>query len=350
MSSYKFLVSVVIPLFKSERYIDTCLESVLKTSYPNFEILCLIDGNDRDLKKRIELGYKDRRIKIFLFRKRLWLGGIRAKGFKLARGKYVAFLDHDVEVDKNWLKNHVDMLESDASIVATQGKNLDINKKNIIGNVSIKFVPQLCWVICEGFGSNKNAKKFNNPSYSLAGATNVVFRKSIVKKIGYHDEKFKFNIDDLDLAIRLWVGGMKTLSCPKAVVYHWTVKKSTQRDEMIKSFDWEKEFQKTIRIVLKNYELSSLIRYLPLVLSALFFRSIWHILKGNLNPFVGFLYSLGWNIKYLPDTLKERKRIQSNRKFSDIEWMSKVDLNKSFLKTIFKDILSTRKMISVFQR
>ncbi|MCS7091841.1 MAG: glycosyltransferase family 2 protein [Patescibacteria group bacterium] len=213
------LVSVVIPMYKSKPYINACINSVLKINYPCYEILVIVDGDDTDTYYQVVSKFKNKKLKVFLSKKRLWLAGARSLGFKKSKGKYVALLDHDVEVASDWLDEHIAILEEDKSVVATQGKTLDINQRKIIQTTAIRLYKQFMWVKCVGFGEEDKGQ-YVSKEYSLAGATNVVFRKSVVAKFGFYDEKLRFNIDDLDLAIRLWGSGYKTVTATRSIIYH----------------------------------------------------------------------------------------------------------------------------------
>ena len=96
------LVSVIIPYYKKKEYIARSINSVLRQSYKNFELIIIYDdSNHEDLIILNNLKKKDKRIKIFINKKNIGAGLSRNKGIKLSKGKLIAFLDSD----DLWLRN-----------------------------------------------------------------------------------------------------------------------------------------------------------------------------------------------------------------------------------------------------
>lgn len=98
-----FLISVVIPVFNSEKYITECLDSVLSQSYKNLEIIIVDDGSTD---KTVELinGYKSDLIKVYS-QKNSGQAIARNVGVEKATGEWIAFIDSD---DK-WFKDKIEM-------------------------------------------------------------------------------------------------------------------------------------------------------------------------------------------------------------------------------------------------
>ena len=87
-------VSIVIPLYNAEKYIEACINSVLTQTFADFELIIVDDcSNDRSLE--IVQGYQDPRIKIIHQIKNSGESSSRNLGLANARGKYVFFMDHD---------------------------------------------------------------------------------------------------------------------------------------------------------------------------------------------------------------------------------------------------------------
>ena len=112
-------VSVIIPVYNGERYIERSVESVLSQSVRDIEILMLDDGStDGSLAmcRRYEQKYPDI-IKVFTHTN-MGVANTRNKGVSLASGKYIMFLDQDDFFDPGYIKAFLDAAEeSDADIV-----------------------------------------------------------------------------------------------------------------------------------------------------------------------------------------------------------------------------------------
>lgn len=87
-------VSVIIPVYNSSKYLKECLDSVIKQTYSNLEII-IINDNSQDNSLAIINDYKDSRIKIINLTKRSGVSFARNKGIDLASGQYICFLDSD---------------------------------------------------------------------------------------------------------------------------------------------------------------------------------------------------------------------------------------------------------------
>jgi len=94
---HKDLVSIIIPFYNEKYYFDKCVSSVLKQTYSNIEIIIVNDGSDQIyLNKLKNLQSNHPEIKI-LHKKNEGAGLARNLGIKIAKGKYIAFLDADDE-------------------------------------------------------------------------------------------------------------------------------------------------------------------------------------------------------------------------------------------------------------
>ena len=106
-----FMVSVIIPVYNSEAYIDNCLESILNQTYEDFEVLLMVGiCSDDSLNKCIEWQRRDNRI-IIVSRKDNSLGDARNYAMNLARGEFIAYVDADDRIDENFLMDMVTPLE-----------------------------------------------------------------------------------------------------------------------------------------------------------------------------------------------------------------------------------------------
>ena len=102
------LVSIIMPYFKKKKYINQAIDSVIKQTYKNFELIIIYDDENKEdlnfLKKIIK---KDKRIKLYINKKNLGVGRSRNKGIKLSKGSLIAFLDSDDLWTRNKLKRQI---------------------------------------------------------------------------------------------------------------------------------------------------------------------------------------------------------------------------------------------------
>ena len=101
--SGKTLITVVIPVYNMEKYLSKCIESVINQSYDNIEIIIINDGST-DSSLEIIKGYAldDNRIKVITTNNQ-GLSAARNRGIIEGRGKYIAFIDADDYISKEYI-------------------------------------------------------------------------------------------------------------------------------------------------------------------------------------------------------------------------------------------------------
>ena len=89
------LISVIVPVYKAEKYLPQCIESILAQTFTDFELLLIDDGSpDRSGEICDEYVRKDHRIRVFHQQNR-GVSAARNLGLEQAVGEYIAFVDSD---------------------------------------------------------------------------------------------------------------------------------------------------------------------------------------------------------------------------------------------------------------
>lgn len=97
-------VSVIMPVYNSEKYLEKCISSVLNQSLREIELICVDDGSTDSSPRILEAFAKsDSRVKL-LHQQNLYAGVARNNGMKAACGKYFAFWDSDDFFEPNALE------------------------------------------------------------------------------------------------------------------------------------------------------------------------------------------------------------------------------------------------------
>lgn len=113
------LISVIVPIYKVEQYLDRCIESLVNQTYKNLEIVLVDDGSpDHCPKMCDEWAEKDSRIKV-IHKANGGLSDARNAGMKIAAGEYISFVDSDDWTHKDFYKVLMQVMsEQDADIVS----------------------------------------------------------------------------------------------------------------------------------------------------------------------------------------------------------------------------------------
>ena len=115
------MVSVVLPIYNVEKYLDRCVESVVNQTYPNLEILLVDDGSPDCCPEMCEAwARKDPRIKA-IHKQNAGLGFARNTGIENASGEYICFIDSDDYIERNTVEMCVSRLTQDRTDLAIYG-------------------------------------------------------------------------------------------------------------------------------------------------------------------------------------------------------------------------------------
>ncbi len=126
------LISVIMPVYKVEKYLSLAIESIRAQTYNNFELI-LVDDCSPDLCGKICDHYseKDKRIKVVHKEKNEGLGKARSTGLSVCTGKYVMFVDSDDWIESKTLSAVVSQINNDVDIdIAVFGLTMHYEKVN----------------------------------------------------------------------------------------------------------------------------------------------------------------------------------------------------------------------------
>lgn len=112
------MISIIIPVYKAEKTIRRCLDSILHQSYEEWEAIVVDDGSpDRAGEICDEYERADSRFKV-IHQKNGGVSSARNAGLEIAKGDYIAFCDSDDYVEKDWLLSFIQNLKGCDVIVA----------------------------------------------------------------------------------------------------------------------------------------------------------------------------------------------------------------------------------------
>ncbi len=118
------MVSVVIPVYNMEKYLDKCILSVLSQTYNDYEIILVNDGSIDDSERIIDrYAVEYPTIVRKINKENGGLSSARNAALQIVKGKYVTFLDSDDYYDRNYLKILVEKAEKEGLDVVCSGQN-----------------------------------------------------------------------------------------------------------------------------------------------------------------------------------------------------------------------------------
>ncbi len=186
-------ISVLLPVYNSEKYLKEAISSTLSQTYRYFELIAVDDGSsDNSLQILADFAKKDSRIKIFKI-KHSGMSGVLNEAIRRSSGKYLARMDSDDVMDNSRLKKQKEFLEknNDVVVVGSWVREIDLSGKNI--------------------GERKLPTKHGH-IYQMMNYVNGVQTPSIMINRSLIDKDFswyreKCLVEDLDLYFRLFKFG-----------------------------------------------------------------------------------------------------------------------------------------------
>ena len=161
-------VSVIIPVYNTEKYLPKCLDSIINQSLDDIEIICINDcSTDRSLEILKYYVQKDKRIKLINLPQNKGVGYARNIGIDNANGEYIGFVDSDDFIDLNFLeKLYIKAKETKADAAKGNIYNYDINSGKS--------------ELTDFYKMNEKIRK--NKAYFYYGFTSAIYKKKFLDK------------------------------------------------------------------------------------------------------------------------------------------------------------------------
>jgi len=302
-------VSVLLLNWNGIDFTKQCLRSLILTQYPNLEIIVVDNGSEnneaQDLKK--EFGKK---IKIIRNKKNVGYGIGMNIGYKYARGKYVAFINNDMEFSPSWLEPLVRVLERNNNIGACQPKLINMRNKHYFDYASAMggFVDILGYPFARGRIFTHIEKDNGQYQKIVKISWNGIFiaRKELLEKTGLFNPIYFNYGEDMDLSFRIYGLGYIIVSVPQSIVYHYNAE-ALKKDMIRKMFYHHRN---NLVLILINWPFHYLLFVIParflLDLVAIFYYLGIKFNAGAIGVVKGYISLLS----ILPYVLRERNKTQ----------------------------------------
>ena len=215
-------VAIVILNWNGKILTSRCIKSIKRINYSNYKIVVVDNGSTDDSPSYIAKKFPD--VLLLKNRKNLGFAGGMNIGIKhsieVLSSDYILILNNDTIVDKYFLMEMIKAAQRDQKIAALQPKILFYDRKNVIQSAGRNFNLVLSLNRCRGSGKeDKGQYDLVSTMKSLDGVC-ILFKRHIFKEVGFFDEIFFANCEDIDIAIRIINAGYKIIYVPSALVWH----------------------------------------------------------------------------------------------------------------------------------
>lgn len=199
------LVSIIVPVYNQEKYVERCLKSIIAQTYKNIEIIVVNDGStDKSLAICKEIANNDNRVHI-ITQKNAGLSAARNTGLKNMNGEIIAFVDSDDWVAENFIEDNVLLLiKENADIVC-------FNLKEVYNDRIVDICQFRNDMSTEAIAEGLILDKISNYVW------NKIYRKSIWK-----DKSFPvgMNFEDFYIMASLVLASKKIIANSKSYYFY----------------------------------------------------------------------------------------------------------------------------------
>ncbi|MBN1262820.1 MAG: glycosyltransferase family 2 protein [Candidatus Pacebacteria bacterium] len=207
------MISVIIATRNRPDKIGPCLNSILKNSFSDFEVLVADQSDGRQTEEAVRR-FRDRKVSYFRLNNR---GKSKALNFLIprAQGEILAFTDDDCLVSRGWLKAVNVSFKKNPMVVGLFGLVLPYQPQAHAGQ------------FCPATVSGQKEKLYTRPfchSGKISG-NNMAYRKKVFEEFGLFDERYGPNAitgstEDAEMMLRVLIGRGKILYSPRVRIYH----------------------------------------------------------------------------------------------------------------------------------
>ena len=337
------LVSIIIPTYNAEQYLEECLDSVVSQTYPDLEVIVINDGS-YDASEAIIKRYAASFPAIqYHSQENRGLGFTRNMGIGLSKGKYLFFLDADDTMPENAIRSLVKAAEKSEADYAV-GKVVRFNEER-------KYVP-IRHVDFNLYTEKKLTSLKENPELLQDSiACNKLWSKRFLTRNQLFFKEGK-NYEDLSFTMKAAVLAEKILVLDQ-VVYHWRVRDDEEKPSItqqqmklantidrLEALDenrqWLLDHNADFRII-EEHDLKSLLDVLRLhvlkyALTSEQDREQWK--RAIISYLIGIPVSA---VENLPEKERLLHQLALNKNFADLLLLSQVLTNTESLPLVIQD-------------
>lgn len=311
------LVDIVILNYNGRRFLNECLGSVLRGSYPNQQVYLLDNASTED-----DVDYVAKHFPNVKIIRNLLNNGYCAAynlAFSVCTGKYIVFLNNDVTVAPDWVDHMVALAESDAEIAALQPKIVSYFNEHQFeyagasGGLMDKYgYPFLRGRVFDSIEDDNGQYNDSIEVFWTSGAAMFIKRECLYES-GTLDETIVHHMDEIDLCWRLRMAGYKLKVQPLSVIRH--IGGATIQTHSYKKVYWN--HRNSLYIMLKNYGLANMLTKVPVHIALDWVAIMQALVTFNFTTVRGVLAAHVWLVLNVFLIFRKRQEVQQKRKLSD---------------------------------
>jgi len=314
-------ISVIVLNWNGMSVIEECIDSLLAQDYPAFEIIIVDNGSTDGSTAKIEQKYQGK-IQLIKNTKNLGFAEGCNVGIRASNAEFIALINSDAVVRKNWINEMVKAMDGDPSIGMAAGKIYFSGTENLIENTGHS-------VYRDGLGRGRGRLEKDTGQYDTnnrvfcPNGCAAFYRRKMMEEIGMFDKYFFAYADDIDVGFRGRLHQYECAYVPSAVAYH-RLSSSFGLLSPFKAFLVERN---RLWVLIKCFPMRHLLRA-PFYTAARYFYHLYGLVKhiGPASKYaehLSLLSLMGIAIRvylstlwFLPYLIIQRIKVQSRSKAS----------------------------------
>lgn len=316
----KELVSIIIPIYNVEKYLEKCIKSIINQTYRNLEIILINDGSTDESAKICEEYKKlDNRIE-FINKKNGGAASAKNEGLKMAMGDYITFVDSDDFIETDMIEYMVNTIKKyNADIIQCSFTNLYKDTEKFKQD---KIIEQKI--------TSKDFLELFLTKWDSSLFWNKLFKREVIENVFFKEGRC---IDDEFFTYKCVIHSKSTVTSNK-IVYNYRMRKSgvmksdsSQKQILKDRVDYLYERYELVRKIYKDLDKSFLEHLLTyyLIISKDYYvdEKLLDYMKNNLKSIKGKIITSNIDIRIKMQilkfmTTKSDKYIQSKNQLEEV--------------------------------
>lgn len=312
-------VSVIVPIYNVEDYLEDCLNSIINQTYKNLEIILINDGS-KDNSKNICDCYakKDMRIKV-IHQENGGLSIARNEGIKKASGDYLTFIDSDDYIELNMIEKLVKALKKDDADLSICNRKEYFDYKN---HYKYTFKNDKKYLLLDKISALKELCSFNLFDMS---AWAKLYKKNLFKDILFPEDKLS---EDYYIMYILFAKCEK-ISYINDYLYIYRQRRGSISKNKKINYDYKLAAEEQMKYLNKNYPKLKIYANSAYALANMTIFN-WYITNRRMVPKSKEYKELKLNVKLYIGDIKNNEKLSKSRKFQ-----AKIFIINRYLYAIF---------------
>jgi GT2 family glycosyltransferase len=300
-------VGVVITTYRRGlEYLPTLLGSLEAQTYRDHEVTVVVDGADSDVLALLRQEWPA--VGVASTPEPVGYAGVAALGIGSSRGRYIAMLNDDVELEPRWLEILVGELERDPELGFATGKTLLYDQRELINETKQDLYTCGRFVPCGLLERDEGQWDRRLPA-AIVSASTALYRREAVVAAGGFDEDYFMYCEDADLCLRMILLGYRGLYVPEARAYHAWAATTGRVSREARYYS----VRNALITLAKDMPLPVLIASLPKIV---LYQSHHLSMARDEGDRAGMRRAWRSFLRSLPSTLRKRRRLMRRRAIS----------------------------------